>query len=82
MAKSIVCFNMPDRLTIRGLIEAKLEEQINLGKTTGHNDVIEDSPEPGQYILERDWIDLEAAQAWVDFINTLGIPPNFARAEN
>jgi hypothetical protein len=82
MAKSITCFNIPDRTKVHELILPKLEEMINLGKTTGHWENADDTPEKGQYITERDWIDLEAAQAWVDFINTIEIPANFARAEN
>lgn len=82
MAKSITCFNMPDQQKVKELTVPKLEELINLGKTTGHWDCQYDYPEPGQYTTERDWIDRDAAQAWVDFINTIGIPPNFTTIED
>ena len=55
-------------------IDEKVLKMISQGKTDGTMTEMP-SPEPNVRIRSRNWISLESAQEWMDYLNSLNNPP-------
>jgi hypothetical protein len=70
MAKTITTYagDQAD-LSFRATVEAQIAIYVSEGKTDGT--IRYEQPIPGQRQIQRPWVDVASAQAFLDFLDTL-----------
>ena len=57
------------------IIDSEAQLLKSQGKTDDVKELLPDTPIQGQSTTTRTWIDLETAENWIIFLNSLGVPP-------
>jgi hypothetical protein len=75
MAKTKITWNLTTPPFAGSNIDDELETCIATGKTDGNPTITQDGD---LRIVERTWVDTESAQAWIDYLKSVGNTPESA----
>jgi hypothetical protein len=71
-----VVWNVTDTVEVGPIIIAELGVRTPLSEDAGGiPEILVDTPVVGQNTYIRGWYDLQSAEEWLVFINSLGVPP-------
>lgn len=60
---------------LANIIDSEAQLLKEQGKTDDIKEFLPETPIAGQSTTIRTWIDLETAENWIIFLNSLGVPP-------
>ena len=58
----------PVEISTIDALDAKVNLMVAAGQTDGIKVSTENSPVPGEFTIDRTWVDTAAAQEWIDFL--------------